>query len=276
MSIVVECPACGKKYTVPDGSAGRTGKCQACGGTIQVPAAAGGAAAPEPTAPEPAAPKPAAPEAVAAPLDSSLPEQMTANRAIAGKTCTVCGEAIGLGEVVRNCKGCGEPSHDHCWQSNGGCGTAACPNAPLPKIERPPAAAAAAAAATAPPPASAAGTKFCQFCGEKIAAAAVKCRHCGEFLSRGPHARGGAPKTSGLAIASLVCGIVSSFLCCYGMPTSIAAIVMGVAAKKNIAASRGSVTGGGMATAGIILGVVWLVLSLLFIVLIVVGEGLVD
>jgi len=248
MSIIVECPKCGKQYTVPEDAAGRSGKCRDCGATIRVPDAAAAPVSPErEPEPQPAAAEPASSEPILAePLSATsgadkLPEQMAANRAIAGKTCTICGNPISLGEAVRNCQQCGRSFHDSCWQANGGCGTASCANAPLPKIAPKPAA----AQAPAPLPVVAgAGTKPCPFCGEQIAAAAAKCRHCGEFLSAGAgRARVAPGGTSGLAIASLVCGIVSCFICCYGIPLSIAA-------------SRGRLGGGGMATAGIILGVV--------------------
>src|SRR5688500_275733 len=55
------------------------------------------------------------------------------------------------------------------------------------------------------------------------------------------------PKTSGFAIASLVCSLVWI----YG-PTSVLAIVFGVIAKKQIRESNGWVTGNGMATAGLV------------------------
>jgi hypothetical protein len=63
----------------------------------------------------------------------------------------------------------------------------------------------------------------------------------------------GPPKNSGKAIASLVCGIVG--LLCFGIILGPIALGLGLSAKKDIAASNGSVTGGGMATAGIVLGV---------------------
>jgi hypothetical protein len=61
------------------------------------------------------------------------------------------------------------------------------------------------------------------------------------------------PKTSGLAIASLVCGITAWTI----LPifiNSIAAVILGPLAKKEIKASGGTLTGNGMATAGLILG----------------------
>jgi hypothetical protein len=69
------------------------------------------------------------------------------------------------------------------------------------------------------------------------------------------------PKTSGLAIASLVLGIVWV----YGI-TSILAIIFGVIAKRNIRDSNGWVTGDGMATAGLVLGIVGVVGTIAFIV----------
>ena len=63
------------------------------------------------------------------------------------------------------------------------------------------------------------------------------------------------PKTSGLAIASLVCGITAWTI----LPillTAIAAVITGHLAKKEIRAGGGTITGNGMATAGLILGYV--------------------
>jgi type II secretory pathway pseudopilin PulG len=70
-----------------------------------------------------------------------------------------------------------------------------------------------------------------------------------------------APKTSGLAIASLVLGIVWA----YGI-TSILAIIFGFVARKQIRESGGRLTGAGFALAGIILGFCSLALSLIAII----------
>jgi hypothetical protein len=68
------------------------------------------------------------------------------------------------------------------------------------------------------------------------------------------------PKRSdGMAIASLVTGITSIFCC--GLITGIPAIILGLLARNRITRSSGALGGGGMATAGVILGfagsVIW-------------------
>lgn len=60
-----------------------------------------------------------------------------------------------------------------------------------------------------------------------------------------------------MAIASLVLGIVS--LVVFGIILGPIAIVLGVQAKKRIAASGGQLGGAGMATAGMILGVLGII-----------------
>ncbi|WP_315096568.1 DUF4190 domain-containing protein [uncultured Cellulomonas sp.] len=70
------------------------------------------------------------------------------------------------------------------------------------------------------------------------------------------------PKNS-LAVWSLVLGIVSFVLSC-GLFTGIPAVIVGNNAKKAVA--RGEANNGGMATAGIILGWVAIVLSILGII----------
>jgi hypothetical protein len=62
----------------------------------------------------------------------------------------------------------------------------------------------------------------------------------------------------------MVCGIVGLLLC---PPAAIVAIVLGFVARNRITRSNGQLTGGGMATAGIVLGFVWAVLFALWIVL---------
>jgi hypothetical protein len=65
------------------------------------------------------------------------------------------------------------------------------------------------------------------------------------------------PHTSGLAIASLVLGLIGWMLCGVG---SVIAIVLGYIARNQIKQSWGRETGSGMATAGIILGFIGLAL----------------
>jgi Domain of unknown function (DUF4190) len=64
----------------------------------------------------------------------------------------------------------------------------------------------------------------------------------------------GAPAPrSGKALASLICGVLGLFLVPLVLP--VAAIVLGVMARREIADARGGLPGVGMAQAGILLGV---------------------
>jgi len=82
----------------------------------------------------------------------------------------------------------------------------------------------------------------------------------------GPYGYAG-PRTNGLAITSLVLGLVGWLLCGIG---SVIAIVLGFVARSQIRQSWGRQTGTGMATAGIVLGFVsvagWLTLFLFSLV----------
>ena len=66
---------------------------------------------------------------------------------------------------------------------------------------------------------------------------------------------------NGMAIASLCCGI-GGFLC---IIPAILGIVFGVIAKNQIRDSNGMQRGEGMATAGIVLGIVWIALTVLLL-----------
>lgn len=72
-----------------------------------------------------------------------------------------------------------------------------------------------------------------------------------------------------LAIVSLVCGILS--VTCCGAVTGIAALITGFMAKNNIDANPQQYGGRGMATAGMILGGISIVLTILYFVFVVIG-----
>ena len=76
-------------------------------------------------------------------------------------------------------------------------------------------------------------------------------------------------KTSGLAIASLICGVTAWTILPIFL-NAIAAVITGHLAKKEIRESNGMLTGSGMATAGLILGWIQIILVILAIVTIVV------
>ncbi len=82
------------------------------------------------------------------------------------------------------------------------------------------------------------------------------------------------PATDTQATASLVIGIVglvTGSLCCITLVLSPVAIYLGYSAKKRIAESHGRLKGEGMATAGLVLGIIGTVLGILVIVLIAVS-----
>jgi hypothetical protein len=86
-----------------------------------------------------------------------------------------------------------------------------------------------------------------------------------------PGGYGQAPsQTSPLAIVSLVTGILG-FLCCTFFVLGIAAVVTGFMARKQIAESQGRLKGSGMATAGLVLGVLSIVIAAVYWVLILTG-----
>jgi hypothetical protein len=72
-----------------------------------------------------------------------------------------------------------------------------------------------------------------------------------------------SPRTDGLAIGSLIVGIIS-ILCvpaCLGILLGPAAAIMGFVSRQRVTASGGTLGGGGMALAGLILGIIGFVLS---------------
>ena len=73
---------------------------------------------------------------------------------------------------------------------------------------------------------------------------------------------GGAKPTSGLAIGSLICGIISVVLFCawfIAAPLGLAAVIMGIIAKGKI--NRGEAGGNGLAMTGIITGIMGILIS---------------
>jgi hypothetical protein len=71
------------------------------------------------------------------------------------------------------------------------------------------------------------------------------------------------PRTDGLAIASLICGIVgiACFVLCLGVILGPAAAIMGFISRQRIVSSGGTLGGGALALAGLILGIVGFVAS---------------
>jgi type II secretory pathway pseudopilin PulG len=98
---------------------------------------------------------------------------------------------------------------------------------------------------------------FCQKCGQAVAEGAYFCPKCGSNVGAGtnPGFSPTAPvpanqqKTSGLAIASLICGILFPFF----IP-AILAIIFGHISLSQIKQSAGRLTGRGLAIAGLVLG----------------------
>ena len=73
------------------------------------------------------------------------------------------------------------------------------------------------------------------------------------------------PPSSGLAIASMICGIISFFLCGVWALGGIPAVICGHMALKNIAQAPSRIEGRGMALAGVICGWITIAIQILWI-----------
>jgi hypothetical protein len=131
--------------------------------------------------------------------------------------------------------------------------------------------------APAPPRLQPAADRPCLQCGRPIPAVEPVCRHCGHDhrLRARPPVPGYAqppvpgyapPATSGLAIASLVLGIL--WLYWVG---SVLALVFGYMARQQIDRAQGAQGGRGLATAGIVLGWIGIGFLALFMVILMIG-----
>jgi hypothetical protein len=95
----------------------------------------------------------------------------------------------------------------------------------------------------------------CPRCGATVPDGSPFCSNCGNAIPPAQSAAVSTPgmpmaqqKTSGMAIASLVCGIVNVF------PLSLIAIVLGHISLSQIKKSAGQIQGKGLAIAGLVLG----------------------
>ena len=103
------------------------------------------------------------------------------------------------------------------------------------------------------------GSAFCTACGAKLAEPTAKAVPTQSQKQAAP-----APKTAGLAIASLVLSLVGIF--CAGLVCGVLGIVFGCASFPKIRAQQ--LGGKNLATAGIVIGIVdvigWLIFMLLY------------
>lgn len=112
---------------------------------------------------------------------------------------------------------------------------------------------------------------YCSKCGVQNSEGATHCSNCGSVLMDLPQQPGvqaesvsiGEPKTSGLAIASLVMGLLS--LTCILWPLMVLpAIICGIVAMVKISNNKSRLKGTGLAVTGIVIPSVMLILFPIF------------
>jgi predicted RNA-binding Zn-ribbon protein involved in translation (DUF1610 family) len=98
----------------------------------------------------------------------------------------------------------------------------------------------------------------CPTCGELIIATAAKCRFCGAIFDArlcGSSSRQHGQSYHGFAVTSLVLGILALPTACFGIVFGIVAIIFSAIASNGMKKSR-NFEGKGMATAGMVMGII--------------------
>ena len=176
-------------------------------------------------------------------MDTTV-KRLKANRLIEGKPCPWCNQHMAFGDDTAVCGACQTPHHAACWDAQGGCATIKCAHAPLQRIPEP-----------AKPAALGAGMTACPHCKRPMPEHAKFCTYC----KKAPTPDGlyhGPKKNAPGAAASLVYGILSLFIC--GVIFGFIALSKSASASKAMARDP-TLGGGGMATAGKVLGIIGLV-----------------
>jgi hypothetical protein len=202
---------------------------------------------------------------------SEAAKRMKANLKLEGKPCLWCRAAFKIGDDIANCSSCATDQHAACWDKNGGCAMAGCPNAPLKRLDDPPAtqrrdpwgspSPAPSRAGERPPPAP--GFKYCTACNNQVQDSAQICDFCNAILSPDGIYHGPTVNAPG-ATSSLVFGIVGLFIC--GLIFGALAISKSREAKNTIAFNP-RYGGSGLATAGFVLGVIDIIAWAIIIIL---------
>ena len=102
---------------------------------------------------------------------------------------------------------------------------------------------------------------FCKNCGAQNNENDAFCTNCGAQLTEEvvetPVVEAPAKKKNGMGIASLICSIASWIPCnCFGGITAILAIIFAIVSMKKVGKN-------GLATAGLIIGIITLVLGII-------------
>ncbi len=184
--------------------------------------------------------------------------RLKTNKVLEGQPCGWCSAPLKFGEDAAICGSCETRHHGACWDKKGGCSLASCENAPLQRMEAPAAAGAPAARPLKP------GMMECPHCGKHIQQSATICRYCKQAPTPDGVYRGPKENAPG-AVASLVCGIIGIFIC--GIVLGIIAIVNANKAKRTIG-SDPRYGGAGMAQAGLILGIIAIILNVIYFIVV--------
>ena len=179
---------------------------------------------------------------------SEAARRLKVNRVMEGKACSACHRVLAFGDDAVACSACAALHDAPCWDQRGGCATPACVNAPLQRLKERPR-----AAAPAAPPL---GKVACPHCGKFMRTRDALCPYC----KQAPTPDGvydGPTRNAPDAVPSMVWGIVGLFIC--GVILGIVAIQKSGAARKAMDADP-RLGGRGYATAGLVLGIIDLVL----------------